>query len=90
MGGRHKSHNPRRIPATYADVKKAKKDAIAEAVAQTRVIFLTVLRDKEGYDYEDLLRFWDKVNYLSEEIIEGYVTISDLRHTLREEAGIDI
>ena len=90
MAKKRKKTNPRRVPATLADVKKAAKIGLNEAVSDTQVIFFTVLRDKEGYEKEDLHRFWDKVKKLSEEIVEGYVTISDLRHTLREEAEIYI
>ena len=88
--GKRKKVNPRRVPATAADVKRAAKEAVAESVSQTQVIFFTVLRDKEGYDKEQLKEFWKKVQKLSEEILEGYVTISDLRNILREEAEIYI
>ena len=40
----HKKTNPRRIPATAADVKKAAKSGVEEAVSATQAIFFTVLR----------------------------------------------
>ena len=82
--------NPRRKPATQADVEKAVKSGVKEAVAGAQAIFFTVLRDKEGYDKEKLQEFWKKVTVLSEEILEGRVSISDLRYVLREEAEIYI
>lgn len=54
--------NPRRRPATMADVERAKQEA----------------------------QVWDEVNYLSESIVQGYVSLADLRHTLRTERGIEI
>ena len=90
MYKKRKKTNPRRIPATQADVKRAAETGVAKAVRDTQTIFFTVLRDKEGYEIEDLQRFWEKVQKLSDEITEGYVSVSDLRHTLREEAGIYI
>lgn len=80
--------NPNRMPATVADVKKAAKASVAETIAATQVIFFTVLRDKNGFNKEDLLAFWENVKSLSEEIVEGRVSISDLRHVLKEEADI--
>ena len=82
--------NPRRMPTTEADVRRAKKAAISEAVKTTWAIFFTVLRDKEGMDTEHLCHIWDNVNKLSEEISEGYVSVGDLMKTLQEEAGIAI
>ena len=80
--------NPRRRPATEADMMRAVKIGTDEAVSLTRAIFLTVLRDKEGYDNDRLLKFWEEVESLSDEIVEGRVSLSDLKWVLREEAGI--
>lgn len=85
-----KKTNPRRIPATAEDVKKAAKSSVAETVSATQAIFFTVLRDKEGYDNERLAEFWRKIKDLSDEILTGYVSIGDLKRVLREEAGVDI
>lgn len=90
MAKRRKKTNPRKIPATAADVKRAAKEGVDGTVSGVQAIFFTVLRDKEGYDKERLHEFWENVKKLSEEIIEGRVTISDLRQVLREEAGIYI
>lgn len=42
-----KKVNPRRIPATLADVQRAKKEAQDFAITATWAIFYTVMRDKE-------------------------------------------
>ena len=44
--------NPRRIPATQADVQRAKDTATADACRVTLAIFFTALLDKEGMDAE--------------------------------------
>lgn len=87
MSKRRKT-NPRNMPATVADVKKAAKAGVAEAVTSTQVIFFTVLRDKNGFDKEELVDFWENVKSLSDEILEGRVSIGDLRHVLKVEADI--
>lgn len=82
--------NPRRRPATQADVIKAKNDAVNEAVKLAWTILFSVLWDKEHYTPEDMQRVWKEVDALSDSIVKGYCNVSDLRNVLREEAGVDI
>lgn len=82
--------NPRRRPATMADVERAKQEAQAEAISYAMTIFFSVLCDKHGATDAELRRFWDEVNYLSESVVKGYVSLADLRHTLRTERGIEV
>lgn len=86
----NKKTNPRRRPATQADVNKAKTQAQEQAVRLAWSIFFTVLRDKEGYDLEGMQRVWGHVNDLSDSISKGYCTVADLRTILKEEAGAEI
>lgn len=76
--------NPRRKPATQGDVNKAKREATNAAVASIWAIMFSVLRDKEGYDYDRLRRIWDEINYLADSIDKRYVKIDDLIEELRE------
>ena len=85
-----KKVSPRRRPATEADVRKAKDAAVSVAIDAAWAIFFTVLRDKEGMENDQLRRIWDYVNDLSDGIAQGYVSVSDLMETLREEAGLTI
>lgn len=83
-----KKPNPRKRPATQADVEKAKKQATDDAVRLAMTIFLTVLKDKNGFSNEELSDTWANVESLSESIRDGYVSIYDLRAVLREEYEI--
>lgn len=85
-----KKVNPRRKPATQADVERAKTDAQAEAINIAMAIFFTVLCDKEHADKEIMRRVWDEVNDLSDSISKGYVNVSDLRDVLKREYDIEI
>ena len=76
--------NPRRRPATQADVNKAKKEAMDIAITFAWAILFTALRDKEGFEYIRLRRVWDEVNYISDSIDKGYINIDDLIEELRE------
>lgn len=82
--------NPHRQPATKADVKRAKGEAEEAALKAAWSIFFTVLRDKEGYELDDLRRVWTAVEYLSDSINEGRCTVSDLREILKLEEGIKL
>ena len=82
-----KKINPRRRPATQADVQRAKT---ADACRVTLAIFFTALLDKEGMCAEQLQRIWREVEALSESVRDGYVSAPDLIRVLREEYEIDI
>lgn len=80
--------NPRRRPATQADVERAKKAAQGEAISLAMTIMFTALLDKEGFTQEDLQRLWREVNDLSDSIAQGYVSAADLRNVLRREYDV--
>ena len=85
-----KKVNPRRRPATQADVQRAKQKGQEEAVKLAWSILFTVLRDKEGYDLDGLQRVWKEVDDLSDSIAKGYCTVTDLRDVLKQEIGANI
>ena len=79
--------NPRKKPATMADVERAKKKATDEAVTNAMAIMLTVMVDKfNGQDY--IADVWKEVCKLSEEVSEGRVSIADLVYVLDTEYDI--
>lgn len=81
--------NPRKRPATQADVKKAQAQAVNTAVRMASAIFLTVLCDKfNGADY--IPDVWREVNKLSEEIKEGRISVNDLIDVLKTEYEIEV
>lgn len=85
-----KKPNPRRIPATKADIEKAKKQGTDEAATFAIAIIFSALTDKMGWTKEQLLELWGHVDYLSDSVTKGYVTIPQLLHTLKEEYGVNI
>ena len=82
--------NPRRRPATQADVNRAVEQATNDALTASAAIFLTILCDKESADAEIIHRVWEEMQALSQSIIDGYVSVSDLKDTLSNEYGVDI
>lgn len=79
--------NPRRVPASKADVEKAKKKATNDASKVVCAIFFMALRDKEGWGMVRLKRLWEEVNYISDSISRGYINANDILTEL-EEYGI--
>lgn len=85
-----KKTNPRKRPATMADVERAKKQAQDEAISLAIAVFLTVMVDKFGYDADKLKAVWDEINKLSDSIAKGYVNLWDLKQVLADEYEIEI
>lgn len=90
MSAGKKKVNPRRRPATEADVKRAKASASDESVKLAIAIFLTVLCDDFNFDKDQLQLAWERMDKLSESIKEHRVSAWDLVEVLREEYGIDL
>ena len=85
-----KKVNPRRKPATMADVDRARDEAVRETVRFCMVVFFTVLLDKFAASKEDLQRVWDEVNDLSDSVKKKYVSLKDLKSVLVEEYDINL
>lgn len=85
-----KKTNPRRRPVNAADIERAKTEATNFGITSAMAIFFTVLCDKEEADVEVMRRIWGEVKDLSDSVTKGYVTISDLKHTLKKEYDIEI
>ena len=75
---------------TASQLERLKKDAVDEAVIKVWTIMFTILRDDFGWGGIRLKRLWDKANYLGDSLLKGYVTLEDMRDTLRDEAGIEL
>lgn len=84
---KRKKVNPRRIPQNRVSIEK---NAKSQAIDKAWAIFFTVLRDKEGYNQEQLKRVWNSIAAISESISAGYINVNDLKKTLEEEAGISL
>ena len=82
--------NPKKIPATQADVKRGEERGVVFGLRMAKALMLTVLFDKKGYTKEEMLEVWGWLISLSESVDEGRVKMNDLYMVLREEYEIDI
>ena len=81
--------NPKRIPRTEADVRRARDEGVKDGASLASVIFLSVLLDHFGFDQQRIMKCYHHVTKLSEEIAEHRVSAADLRHLLLEEYHIE-
>lgn len=70
-------------------MRRARDEGIKDGASLASVIFLTVLFDHFGFDQQRIMKCYQHVTKLSEEIAERRVSASDLRHVLLEEYHID-
>lgn len=73
-----------------SDIKKMKRDVSDKALKYGLVLFLSVMRDKEGYGIKRLKRLYEELLELADSLNKGYVNLFDLEKTLQEEANIVI
>lgn len=82
--------NPRRRPASMADVKRAKEEAVATAIVLTKALTLTALLDWDIIKPEDVKRGWEKTRYLADSVNKGYCSVRDMYDALISDYGIDL
>ena len=82
-----KKINPRRRPATLADVKRAKDKATDDAIKLVVYMVMYVLIDKHGAPKEDIQQLGEEINYVADSIAKGYIKCEDIRRMLEEEYG---
>ncbi len=73
-----------------SDIRRIKKEAADEAIRYATVIFLSVMRDNEGYGVKRLKRVYEGIEYLADSVSRGYVKLADLEKALKDEANIHI
>lgn len=73
-----------------SDIRRIKKEAADDAIRYATVLFLSAMRDTEGYGVKRLKRVYEAIEYLADSVSRGYVKLSDLEQALRDEADIHI
>lgn len=79
--------NPKRIPRTEADCRKAYDKGLLDGSVGALTIMLYCLKDKFGADDDQLHEFADAFNYIADSMAKGYITQADLKTVVREEYG---
>ena len=83
-----KKKSPRSIPATRADVEKAKREAKRDAADAAMAMMFSALIDKMGWDIDGIRELWTHIQAIDQDLREGRITISDLKDALKQETGI--
>lgn len=84
-----KKINPRRKPASHADVDRAWSEGCIEGMRLAEAIFLTVLADKHSHEI-NLQQVWDEIVDKTEAMDQGYFTGADMRQALKDDYGIEL
>ena len=78
------------IHLKQSDVKKLKNDATNIGIRYAMVIFLYVMREKEGFGHKRLKRVYDEMNDVVDSINKGYINLNDLEQVLSLEYDLTI
>ena len=85
-----KKVNPRKRPATGADVEKAKKDATNEAIKRVLYLVLYILIEKHDAPYDDIQQLAQEINYYADSITNGYVSWKDIERVVVDEYKVSL
>lgn len=84
-----KKINPRRKPATQADVKRAKNNAINQSIILCKALVFQALLDEGVLEPENVKRGWERTQYLADSLNKKRCTLNDLYKSLAEEYGLE-
>ena len=87
---KNKKVNPRKRPATGADVEKAKKYATNEAIKRILYLVLYVLIEKHDAPYDDIQQLAQEINYYADSITNGYVSWKDIERVVVDEYEVSL
>ena len=83
-----KKVNPRKRPATQADVNRAKNEATNEAIKRICYLMLYILIEKHNAPYEDIQQLAEEVNYYADSITRGHVSWKDIERVVVDEYDV--
>lgn len=75
--------NPRRKPATQADVERAAKEGRDLGLEFALNLVLFVLKDKHDAPDEEILQLRDEFMYVVDSVAHKYLSYSDIVRTLK-------
>ena len=88
MANHKKKTNPRKIPATLEDVRKAQRLGQSQGIDLTFTLFFTAMLDKSYLEPEEIRGAWDAICYVADSVSKGYVDLYDNKKMLEEEYHI--
>ena len=72
----------------YRRIEEAREEIYTTATGVAYAIIFMVLRDKCGFEMEELSRVWEYTNSYADDVQSGRLKLKDLVDTLRDEANI--
>lgn len=87
---RAKKKSPKSVPRTEQDVERAREEGRNDSVNMAIAIIFTALLDGGFLEPEQIEPAWQKILYLSDSIVKGYVNVPEMLKTLREDYNINV
>ena len=87
--GKSGKPNPRRRPATMADIERAKKETALAVAQNTMTIYLYSAHDLDFFTDDQLQELLARIEKVSAMVEEGYLTMADMRNVLKQERGLE-
>lgn len=81
----NKRPNPRRIPATQADVNKAREEGRHEGYLKLLTLFLWVWCEDFGASDDDVRRMGERIKFYAEEVASGRLRWKDIKEAMADE-----
>lgn len=85
-----KKVNPRRRPASEADVKKAMESGYVFGFQYTVTLAMYVLKEKHDAPDADIQQFFREMEIEVEDIAKGFSNYVDVKNYVRDELGIEV
>lgn len=76
------------VTLTSADIKKMKREAVAEAVERSLLVFLTAAYDSCKLSEDDLIKIMDRANRYAEYIEENLVSTKVVKDIIQKNIGL--
>lgn len=85
-----KRKNPHRLPVSKADIERLRIEATNGILDYLYSLSMGVLMDDFGFTVDDLRKWYKRMEYHSDSILQGYTKVHDYRQMLKDEAGVKI
>lgn len=82
--------NPNKIPASLAEAEEAHKKGMSDGTGEGMLVYLSALRDKEGFGNKRLRRLWDKVCEVCDLLTSGAILTPELARNLYDVVLVEL
>lgn len=82
--------NPKKIPASLAEAEDAHKRGMKDGTDEGMLVYLSSMRDKEGFGHKRLRRVWGKVCAICDLLTAEAILTPELAHNLYKVTRVEL